>query len=310
MARLCHCLARLYDGGVPLAQAFRALEDTGEGRAMTRIARDLRIALESGATLAQAVHFHRARLAPLFVHTIDIAERTGVLGAVLPYLAGYYDDMLRLRRAVMVQAAYPAAVIVGILVGIPILQAFLSDAAGLSNESFEVQAFWILLRFALQAGAVFIVFTVIARLTFRFTTRESLLMHAWPVAPIVRRMLLARFVWAMSVFTGVGFPLHRAVPLAGKATGAHRIARDFAAVAPMLQQGATLAEALQRARFFPPKILAYVHTAETAGTLDDCFDKIARDLYDESIFRLRILVVLVEPLAIIAIGLFVALRLL
>jgi len=74
MARLCHTLATLYDGGVPLVRAFRVLEESGGSRDLKILARDLRQAIAQGATLTQAVHFYRKRLSPVFVHMVAIAE--------------------------------------------------------------------------------------------------------------------------------------------------------------------------------------------------------------------------------------------
>lgn len=302
MAVLCHSLATLYEGGVPISRALRAMEESGGGRDVRDLARDLRQDIEQGATLAQAVEWRRKRLSPVFVHMIAIGEQAGQLGAILPQLARYYDDLRTMYHAVIRQVAYPAAVLLAILVGIPILRAFLSDVAGISEQPFEVQLFWILRNFLLQSGGLLVAVIFVARLTLRFTTRESLLMYCWPIAGLVRRILLSRFAWAMMVFTRNGMSLHRAVPQAGKVTGARAIAKDFARVAPMLQEGFTLEQALGQTRFFPKSAMVYVNTGEVSGDLDRCFEHLSRGLYDQSVFHLRILIGLIEPLAILLLG--------
>jgi len=309
MAVFCHSLATLYDGGVPLHRALRAMEDGGNSRAAKGVARDLRQAIEQGATFGQAADWHRKRLSRVFVQMVEVAEQTGTLGTILPQLARYYDDLRALYGAVVRQVAYPATLVLAILVGIPILQAFLSDVAGIADAPFEVQLFWILRNFGVTAGGLFLAVAVAARLTLRYTSRESILMHCWPFAGLVRGILVSRFAWAMMVFTRAGMPLHRAVPLAGTVTGANRIARDFARVAPMLQEGFTLEQALARAKYFPRGAMVYVRTGEATGELDRCFEHLSRGLYERSVFGLRILVGLIEPLAILLIGGMVALAL-
>jgi type II secretory pathway component PulF len=302
MARLCHSLATLYESGVPVHRAFRVMEESGGSMAVRRLSADLRHAIEQGATFAQAAEWHQRRLSPVFVTLITIGEQTGSLGAILPQLARYYDDLRAMYHAVVRQVAYPVAVLLAILVGIPILRAFLADVAGIADRPFEVQAFWILRHFVLQAGGLFVLVVVAARLTLRYTSRESILMYCWPVAGLVRRVLLSRFAWAMMIFTRAGMPLHRAVAYAGKVTGAERIAQDFASVAPMLQEGFTLEQALARTRYFPKSAMVYVNTGEMTGMLDQSFEHLARGLYDEAVFKLRVLVGIIEPLAILALG--------
>lgn len=302
MARSCHSLATLYDSGVPIHRAFKAMEESGGSVAVKRLAADLRQAIEQGATLAQAAEWHQKRLTPVFVTLITIGEQTGSLGSILPQLARYYEDLRAMYHAVIRQVAYPVAVLLAILVGIPILRAFLADVAGIADRPFEVQAFWIFRHFVLQTGGLFVLVVAAGRLTFRFTSRESILMHCWPIAGLVRRVLLSRFAWAMMIFTRAGMPLHRAVAYAGKVTGAERIARDFASVAPMLQEGFTLEQALARTRYFPRSAMVYVKTGEMTGMLDQCFEHLSRGLYEESVFKMRVLVGIIEPLAILALG--------
>jgi len=302
MARLCHTLSTLYDGGVPLVRAFKVLEESGGSRELRNIARELRQAIEQGATLAQAVEFHSRRLSPVFVKLISVAEKTGGLAVVMPQLTKYYEDLRAMYNAVIRQVAYPAAVLVAMVVGIPILEAFLSDVAGIARAPFEVQLFWILSNFGLTVGGALLAVVLIARLTLLLTTRESILMHCWPIAGIVRSILLSRFAWAMMVFTRAGLPLHHAVRMSGEVTGAKRIASDFEKLAPLLQAGFTLEEALTQSKFFPKKNLMYINTGEHTGKLDVAFEKLSGLLYDSAVFKLRILIGLIEPLAVLLLG--------
>ena len=302
MAVLCHNLATLYDSGVPIHRALRVMEESGGSRASRNIARDLRQSIEQGATFGQAADWHKKRLSPVFVHMVEVAEQSGALGTILPQLARYYDDLRAMYQAIIRQVAYPAALLFAIFVGIPILRAFLADVAGIADQPFEYQLLWILRNFGVKAGGTFLAIIVASRVTLRYTTRESILMHCWPIAGLVRRVLLSRFAWAMMVFTRAGMPLHRAVPLAGKVTGANRIANDFARVAPMLQEGFTLEQALARTKYFPRGAMVYVNTGEATGELDRCFEQLSRGLYNQAVFRLQVLIGLIEPLAILLIG--------
>ncbi len=302
LAQLSHSLGTLYEGGVSLPRAFKAIEESGGASALKNIARDLRQAIEQGATLGQAIHWNQKRFPPLFIHVIQIAEQSGSLGVALSQLSKYYEDLLGLYRGVIQQVTYPLAVILAMVVGIPILTAFLSDVAGIADAPFEVQLYWIVRDFGLKVGGMFLIVVVAARVTFRYTTRESILMYAWPLSGIVRRILISRFAWAMMVFTRSGMPLDHAIRQSGLATGARRIAQDFERMAPLLRQGHSLEEALRTSKYLPKSAMVYISTGEITGKLDECFEHLSRGLYDEALFRLRVLVGIIEPLWILAIG--------
>jgi len=302
MARLCHNLATLYNGGVPLDRALRAVEESGGGRAQRDVARELRRAIAQGDTFAGAVQSQSKRFPPVFIRLVNVAEHSGSFAEVLSQLARYFEDQRRLYNAVIRQVAYPAAVLVAIAVGIPILKAFLSGVAGISDAPFSTQLGWILIHVGLRVGGAFFALVVAARVTFSMTTRESVLMYCWPLSGIVRAILLSRFAWAMMVLTRVGMPLHHAVAHAGRATGANRIARDFERIAPLLREGYSLGEACRQARFLPAVALAYIDTGELTGNLDDSFGRLSQFLYDGALFRLRVLIGLIGPLAILGLA--------
>jgi general secretion pathway protein F len=302
MALLCHNLSTLYESGVTISRGLKAMEESGGSQTLRGVTRDLRESIEQGATFGQAAHWHQKRLTSLFVQMVGTGEQSGGLGAMLPQLSKYYEDLRAMYLAVIRQTAYPAAVLLAILAGIPILKAFLSDVAGIANASFETQLYWILRDFTLTVGGAFFAVLFVARLTFKYVSRESILMYCWPLSGIVRRILISRFAWAMMVFTRAGLPLDHAVRLSGQVTGARRIARDFENLAPLLREGHTLGEALAHSRFLPKKALVYVNTGEITGKLDECFEHLSKGLYDEAVFKLRVLIGLIEPLAILALG--------
>jgi type II secretory pathway component PulF len=210
--------------------------------------------------------------------------------------------MRDLYHRVIRQVAYPAAVLMAILVGIPILRAFLADVAGVAEAPFDVQLYRILRDVGLRMGGTLAVLIVLSRLLFRFTTRESVLIYCWPFAGIIRTLILSRFAWAMAEFTRAGLPLDQAVRHAGAATGARRMAHDFATLAPRLREGYTLTEALAASRYLSPTAQTYIRTGEVAGELDTAFEHLYRALYDTALFRLRVLIILIGPLAILGLG--------
>ena len=70
----------------------------------------------------------------------------------------------------------------------------------------------------------------------------------------------------------------------------------------MLQEGFTLEQALAQTRYFPKSAMVYINTGETTGDLDTCFEHLSRGLYDQAVFNLRVLIGVIEPLAILLLG--------
>ena len=58
---------------------------------------------------------------------VSVAEETGTLGSMLDLLARYYEKMLALHRSFERQVTYPVVLLMGVMIGVPIVVRILSS---------------------------------------------------------------------------------------------------------------------------------------------------------------------------------------
>ena len=107
MALLCSQLAMLQEGGISILQAFELIAGEQHPRVLRHMAGDMADAMRAGATLAEAAREQGGRLPFLFTAMLGVGEMSGAHGSVLGLLSRYYDTLLKIRRALCREAAYP-----------------------------------------------------------------------------------------------------------------------------------------------------------------------------------------------------------
>lgn len=302
-ARFCRQWAIALDGGIPVRQSLALIAAPGTPWKIRRAAQCLEASTQDGATLSQAIQEHPRTFPSYFGTMLCLGERAGRLEGVVERLADHYEVLLDLHRLFVQQCAYPFAVFLGIMIGVPILKSILSTLV-MDNSHLLTTILWILyygLRPLVVAAAVNAFVGHVTPLR-RFVL--TILLHIWPFGLIIRRRQLARFYWALDLLTAVGYPLYPAVVLASQTVEAKPMAKSLRAAAEGLRNNRTLAESLATATWLPKRDRAYIEIGEVSGRLTEMFQALARQRSEESLTWMRNGFLLVEGLLILNMGLF------
>ena len=133
--------------------------------------------------------------------------------------------------------------------------------------------------------------------------RWHALLLRMPVAGSVLRGLdTARFASTLSILTGSGAPLLRALETAAGVVWARPMRRAAHAAAAHVREGVSLARALASQRVFPPLLVHLVANGEQSGQLPAMLDRAAREQEQDVERRLTWLAALVQPLLIVFMG--------
>src|SRR5437879_1153872 len=116
--------ATLLGAGVPLDRAlmFTAQYATHQGLAET--VRQVRRAVQGGASLADALAQHPRYFDPLFVALVSAGESSGALDVVFVRLSYHMEESAELRSQVLSALLYPALLAVVATVGVIVLLGF------------------------------------------------------------------------------------------------------------------------------------------------------------------------------------------
>ena len=128
-------LASLLPAGLPLARALRAATNLATGP-VARALDGVRIRVERGESLADALSQHPGLFSPLYVGVVRAGEKSGDLDAAFARLAAQLERDERLRAKLLSASIYPTillvlggvAVLVLLLFVIPRFAQLLSDS--------------------------------------------------------------------------------------------------------------------------------------------------------------------------------------
>src|SRR5580765_4467604 len=129
----------MIDAGLPLVQCLDILGSQEEDKNFAFVILATRTAVESGASLADAMRRHPRTFDPLFTNMIAAGEAGGILDTILKRLATYIEKAVKLSGQVKSAMVYPIAVVViaGGVVGVilwKVIPTFGSLFAGLGAE--------------------------------------------------------------------------------------------------------------------------------------------------------------------------------
>src|SRR4051794_25034792 len=101
----------MIDAGLPLVQCLEILAGNQENPAFQKTLTGVRVKVEGGATLANAMREFPKVFDDLSTNMIEAGETGGILDIILQRMAAYIEKTVKMRAAVKSALVYPIAVI-------------------------------------------------------------------------------------------------------------------------------------------------------------------------------------------------------
>src|SRR5437870_7206326 len=101
----------MIDAGLPLVQCLEILAANQENTTFQKTLTGVRMTVEGGATLANAMRLYPKVFDDLTTNMIEAGETGGILDIILQRLAQYVEKAVKLRSAVKSALIYPVAVV-------------------------------------------------------------------------------------------------------------------------------------------------------------------------------------------------------
>jgi general secretion pathway protein F len=316
LALLTRQMATLVASGMPLDQALTALAEQTDHPGTARLLEAIRDQVAAGEPLAAAMSRFPRTFSDLYRGLVAVGAETGQLGGVLSRLADYLEARQVLRQKFTLALIYPALItIIALGVITTLLLYVVPQIVAVYQQSRQTLPF---LTRALIASSDFlratgwywmggiVLFAIGVTLLLRrehWKDRWHTLLLRLPVAGRVLSGLdTARFASTLSILTGSGAPLLRALDTAAGVVWARPMRRAADAVGAHVREGVSLARALSSQRVFPPLLVHLVANGEQSGQLPAMLDRAAREQEQDVERRLTWLAALVQPLLIVFMG--------
>jgi type II secretory pathway component PulF len=312
-----HRLAQTLEMGLPILSALEENARILPSKFFSRIITEVKIAIEGGRTLYEAMSRYPRVFDKLDLAVIRLGEQSGVLPKTMKDLADFLEWKEDIRSTIKRATIYPSILmlvilsVIGVWVGYVLPQmAVLLNEMGVAlppitravlaiSHFLQTNWFWLLL-------VLFVGLTLLYG--FQKTKRGSILFHRLllqvPIVGVIaRNIAIARLSHNFATMHASGMTIGSIFEiLAGNVLGNRYLEKKLGQAYAEIQRGRSISAGFEAAGAFPPLLLGAIKNGETTGTLDSSFHRLG-DYYDGEVKRtVQVLVNALEPLTIIMLG--------
>ncbi len=319
LALFCRSLGTLLVTGIPLVGALELLaRDAGVSRRLRRECDALDGELQKGVPLSLAMEGRLPVFPPLLIRVVRSAEGTGNMGQSLLQMARYYEQAHRLQQEITTNLLYPtllalltAGVVFLLIVFIlPMFRPLLEQLDSLPSATILLFACSdaVLLHWPVFLSAAATLFLAAHLVRGLPTVRRGLdraALYRPLTGPYHRRLCSARFARTLADLYAAGVPLLEALDVGRQTCGNSWLAARLRESVAAVRAGQSLFQALSLVDELDRALLASVRVGEETGRLAELLAGNAAALDEDARQAVHRLVLLIEPLLILAMGLVV-----
>jgi type IV pilus assembly protein PilC len=290
-------LATMLQAGIPLVQAFDIVATGHENPGMQKLLSAIKVDLESGTTLAEALAKHPLYFDKLFVNLVHSGEQSGALETLLDKIAIYKEKTEAIKKKIKKALTYPAAVVAVAIIVTSVLLVFVIPQFESLFQGFgaDLPAFTQLVvgisRFVRSNGALILLALAAAAMTFGYFKKRSrrfnelldrVLLRIPVIGAIMHKAAIARFTRTLSTMFAAGVPLVEAMESVAGATGNIVYEKATLEIRTEVATGQRLQRAMEATELFPNMVVQMVAVGEESGSLDEMCAKVA-DFYERDV---------------------------
>ncbi|TKB09081.1 type II secretion system F family protein [Desulforhopalus sp. IMCC35007] len=309
-------LSTMIDAGLPLVQGLEILEKQQSNTTFKSALGEIRLDVEAGSTLADAMRKKPKIFDNLFTNMIEAGETGGILDTILSRLAVFMEKSMALKKKIKGAMTYPAICLAISLLITAIILVFVVPVFSKMFEDFgstlplptqivvDISDFF---KNNFFYFIIAIVFLVMGVKKFYSTEKgqkaiDKGLLHAPVIGMLLRKVAVAKFTRTLSTMLQSGVPILEALQVVAKTAGNKVIETAVFRVGDSIAEGRPLADPLEETGVFPNMVVQMINVGESVGALDAMLEKIA-DFYDEEVDQaVENLTAMIEPFMMVFLG--------
>lgn len=317
----CRQFSTMLKAGVSALHALNVLAGQMENRAFRARLASASLSLREGSDLAGSFKEQNGFFPPLLINMVAAAEAGGVMDTIMERMALHYENQHDMEEKIRSATAYPLFITAVAIIVILVMVIFvLPQFANIFNSmGMEMPLFSRILLKAGESAAnywylfIAIVLSIYAAFRWYAKTKKGRLRIdrlrlSLPIyGKIYSQNSAARFARTLGTLLAAGVTLHSALELADKTIGNAVISATIKDLGDALNSGETLAAPMSEGNCFPPLLIEMVRVGEETGTLDQTLGQSAIFYEKEVSYIVERLGSILEPLLLLAIGLFIGL---
>jgi type IV pilus assembly protein PilC len=314
-------LSVLVSTGTPVVDALQALERQTDDERWRAIVTDIRIRVEEGAPLSEAVAAHPRYFDTVARSLIRAGESGGRLDVMLTRLAQLSRKQLKVRQTLIGAMVYPSLLITVSVVVLAVMMCFVmprftglfktldvplppTTRALMAVSEFLVSWWWgVLLALGAAVGGM----AIWLRSPSGISRLHMFLLRAPRLGGICRGMATARFARLMGLLLESRVPMLECLELTRDASVNVHYVRLIGQAQEALTRGEPLSSAITAGGLVEPSVCEAIRNGERTGQIGPVLTSMADFLDEENEVILKSLTSLVEPLILITLGVVVGL---
>jgi len=308
--------ATMIDAGLPLVQCLDILASQLDNLAFREVLTKVKVKVESGSTLADALKDHPKVFDTLYVQLVAAGEIGGILDTILNRLAAYIEKNEKLKSKVKGAMVYPSIVLcvaVGVTIVLllfvtPTFEKMFKDFGGAmpAPTQIVIDLSKFLQKYILLMVGVVIGF-VIAFRAWKGTKNgreqwDRFIIQTPVFGPLIRKVAVARFTRTLGTMMSSGVPILDALEVVAKSAGNAMVEKAIRYTKEKISEGKTIVQPLAETQVFPSMVVQMIGVGEATGAMDQMLNKIA-DFYDDEVdAAVAALTSMIEPVMMVFLG--------
>lgn len=316
VAVLTRQLGTLLRAGVQLSESLAALIEQSEDPVLKRVLSDIKVQVNEGLPLSQALARHPGAFSELYVNLVTAGEAAGNLEAVLLRLADFLESQNKLRSKIVSALVYPAVMtVIGVLIlsmlmttVVPKVTAIFTD----TGRALPINTQILIWVSAVLSDYLWLVvpLLLVAIYAFRRWQRSPSGRYKWdqfvlklPVmGGLARKVAVSRFAKTLSTMLASGVQLLRAMEIVKNVLGNSVLTKVIEEARESIREGESIAQPLRRSGQFPAIVCHMIAVGERSGQLEQMLENVANTYDLEVDIAVGRMTTLLEPLMILAMG--------
>lgn len=296
MGAYCHQFVSILSAGVPLITCLKMMEKQTQNKILAATTREMRISVEKGSTLANAMAKHDAVFPPLFVNMVRSGEETGNIDKSFEQMAIHYEKDAKLKAIVKKAMMYPMivailAVVIVIVLLVWIVPQFMTM---FSEQDMEMPAYtlavvalsdFIINNWFILLGVI--ILAVVMFRVFRSTDRGKHILGYLAISlPLIGKLNVktacAQFSRNLQTMLGAGIKITDSLAIVSETMSSLIYSESVAEIKKQVEMGLPLQRALERSGLYPPMVTNMVAIGEEAGSTEEMLGTVA-DYYEQEV---------------------------
>lgn len=307
-------LSALLRAGIPVLQSISLLKNRSGSSTLRAVLTDIEEKIKSGVPLSEAFEA-QGTFPKIYTASLLAGETSGSLDDVLTRYVDYLKRSVGVSRKLRGALAYPLFLLTAAILMVAFLSLYivprmsdlfkgLGTNKGLPTVTVVVLSFsnfvagniwWLLpLILVLVLGAVIWLRTPVGKLLL-----HTFLLRLPIVGHLIRQMTTSQLARSLSTLLSGGITVPDAWDIASDSMTNLELRRRSQAVLPLIREGRSFTEALEKANWLPELALDMIGIGEKSGSLREMLDEVANFYDAEAEVRLEQLTTLLEPVILV-----------